>query len=213
LPPARALLVAVVLIVVAAAPPASAEPPAGPASSAPPASGLPPAECFLAKLNALRASKALAPVRVDADLTGFAQSWTDHMGATDALGHNPALADAPGDWSRAGENVGVGPDLDALFDAFVASPAHYANVVDPGFDLVGIGITLTGRGLVYTTEDFEVGRGVATEAAPAAAGAVPLAEAGASLAPGAIRCGYPPPPSAPLRIRFSLDQTRGVEPG
>ena len=167
-----------------------------------------PATCLLAKVNALRVSKALGPVRLDGELARFAQSWSDHMGAVNVLDHNPTLADAPGNWSRAGENVGVGPDLDALFDAFVASPAHYANLVDPGFDRVGIGITLTPGGLVYTTEDFEVGRGIA----PAVPEGPPPAAAG-SLGADAIRCGYPPVPTAPLRIQISIDQTRGFGPG
>src|SRR3954471_19436137 len=125
------------------------------AASAAPAGADPLADRFLAKINALRASKGLGPVRPDAELTAFAQSWSDHMAAVDVLSHNPALADSPGSWTKAGENVGVGPDLDALFDAFVASPHHYANLVDPSFNLIGIGVSVTAKGNIYTTHDFE----------------------------------------------------------
>src|SRR4051812_14642428 len=141
------------------------------AASAAPAGADPLADRFLAKINALRASKGLGAVRPDAALTAFAQSWTDHMAAVDVLSHNPALADSPGSWTKAGENVGVGPDLDALFDAFVASPHHYDNLVDPSFNLIGLGVTIRPDGVMYTTHDFEAraSAGAAPAVAPAPA--------------------------------------------
>ena len=35
------------------------------------------------------------------------------------------------DWAKLGENVGTGPDVGSVMDAFIASPGHYANIVDP----------------------------------------------------------------------------------
>jgi hypothetical protein len=113
------------------------------------------ADQFLAKINTLRASKGLGTLKVDPALTTFAQGWSDHMGAVRTLSHNPALANSPGDWTKAGENVGVGAEVDSLFDAFVASPHHYENLVDPAFNLVGIGVTVLPDGTMYTTHDFE----------------------------------------------------------
>ena len=43
-------------------------------------------------------------------------------------------------WSVAGENVGAGGELRALFDAFMRSDAHRANILEPRFRRVGIGI-------------------------------------------------------------------------
>src|SRR2546429_7762148 len=123
------------------------------AASAVPAHADSVADQFLAKINDLRASKGLGTLRMDGALTGFAQDWSDHMASVNALSHNPALASSPGSWTKAGENVGVGPEVDALFDAFVASPHHYENLVDPAFTIVGIGVTVRPDGVMYTTHD------------------------------------------------------------
>src|SRR5688500_2669194 len=97
---------------------------------------------YLTKINALRASKGLEALRLDQDVSSFAQAWTDHMANTGILSHNPDLGDAPGEWTKAGENVGVGADASSLFDAFVASAGHYHNLVDPRFTVIGIGVTV-----------------------------------------------------------------------
>src|SRR5439155_879875 len=90
---------------------------------------------------------------LDAELSAFAQGWSDHMAAAGVLSHNPDLASSPGHWTKAGENVGVGADVDTPFNAFVASPHHYANLVDPGFTLIGIGITATATRQARTGAD------------------------------------------------------------
>jgi hypothetical protein len=112
-------------------------------------------EQFLAKINDLRTSKGLGALQEDPALMSFAQSWSDHMGQAGAISHNPALAASPGTWTKAGENVGVGPDVDTLFAALVASPKHYDNMVDPSFTIIGIGVTVLPDGTMYTTHDFE----------------------------------------------------------
>ena len=151
------------------------------------------AGCEVARINAVRASNGLDPLLVDDDLSQFAQSWSDHMAAASSLAHNPDLVHAPGTWSLAGENVGVGPDVNLVFDGFVASPHHYVNLVDPDFTVVGIGVSTNAKGLIYTTQDFEV-RSPAAEPPPNA------------IAPAACAT------TLSTRIDLSLHQTRGLEP-
>ena len=43
-------------------------------------------------------------------------------------------------WSVAGENVGVGPKLWALYEAFMKSDAHRHNILEHRFQRVGIGV-------------------------------------------------------------------------
>ncbi len=43
-------------------------------------------------------------------------------------------------WSVAGENVGAGGTMRALFDAFMRSDAHRANILGRGYRRVGIGV-------------------------------------------------------------------------
>ena len=59
------------------------------------------------------------------------------------------------DWRKLGENVGVAPisQIDELFEAFVASPTHLANLIDPSFDLIGIGI-VHADGDLWMTQRF-----------------------------------------------------------
>src|SRR5207302_7137773 len=110
------------------------------------------AEAFLSKINALRASVGAGPLAEDAALDGVAQRWADHMAATKTLAHNPSLSSqVPGGWTLLGENVGYGPDVDVVFNAFVASPHHYENLVEKSFNRVGIGVALASDGTLYTT--------------------------------------------------------------
>ncbi|HUQ39698.1 MAG TPA: CAP domain-containing protein [Acidimicrobiales bacterium] len=111
---------------------------------------------FSSLINQLRASKGLAPLRVDLRLVDTARSWSGTMAGQARIWHNPNFpAQAPATWERLGENVGVGPDgaVGGIHDAFVASPTHYANLVDGQFTMVGIGIQQAGDQM-FVTEHF-----------------------------------------------------------
>ena len=65
-----------------------------------------------------------------------------HGAGRTEISHNPNLGgQVCGTWTKLGENVGIGVDVDALMQAFVDSPAHYRNLVDPDCDYVGVGVT------------------------------------------------------------------------
>jgi hypothetical protein len=109
---------------------------------------------FVAKINDLRASKGLQPLIVDAELTGIGRDWAAKMAAAGQISHNPNFRyEVTQDWQRLGENVGVGPSVDSLFQAFVNSPGHYANLVQPDYNRVGIGVVLVGD-TIYTSHQF-----------------------------------------------------------
>lgn len=112
-------------------------------------------QSFYAKTNDLRRSKGVAALVIDVQLRAIARRWSAHMAASGTLSHNPNLAqEVTENWSTLGENVGVGPSVDAIQQAFVNSPHHYANLVDPGFVYVGIGVSYGSNGAVWVTEDF-----------------------------------------------------------
>ncbi len=115
-------------------------------------------------LNEIRAAEGLPPLRLDAELTLAARSWTDTMvaNANDGAGRT-ALAHAADlsvgitvYWTKLGENVGYGPDVSVLVDAFVASPSHFRNIVDSEFESVGIGVSYDAEGTMWTTHRFMV---------------------------------------------------------
>jgi hypothetical protein len=120
---------------------------------------VPDAESQLISLtNRARAAHGKAPLAVELQLTRVARDWSNTMASREKLSHRPALADTiVGNWSRIGENVGVGPDVARIHDAFMNSPGHRANVLGD-YDRVGIGI-YEQNGRYWITVNFVKGRG------------------------------------------------------
>jgi uncharacterized protein YkwD len=56
-------------------------------------------------------------------------------------------------WTIGGENVGMGPSMDALHTAFMLSPHHRENNLDPRFHRFGIGVVWK-NGVAFVTVDF-----------------------------------------------------------
>ena len=109
---------------------------------------------FTARINALRASKGLAPLAVDAELVREARSWASNMAGQGRIFHTSNLSNGiTADWVKLGENVGVGADVAVLFQAFLDSPTHYANLVDPKYSTVGVGVVVSGD-RIFTAHRF-----------------------------------------------------------
>jgi uncharacterized protein YkwD len=109
---------------------------------------------YVARINALRASVGVQPLLVDAQLTGLAQGWAQHMASTGVLSHSVLTAGVTESWGKLGENVGVGPDNPTVWNAFIHSAEHYANLVDPAFNRVGVGVAVDGNGTEWTCHKF-----------------------------------------------------------
>ena len=108
---------------------------------------------FVAKINGLRASKGLPALQVNANLVAKARAWSAGMAAAGRIWHSTLSDGITEDWKKLGENVGMGGSVDGLHTAFVNSPHHYENLVDPSFGYVGIGIVMNGS-TIYVTEEF-----------------------------------------------------------
>lgn len=165
---------------------------------------------FVSKINALRGSKGLAALAPDAALAATACTWNDQMIAAGTISHDPNLAaeiaSISPNWRKGGENVGMGGTVDSLFDAFVASPGHYANLVDPQYTRVGVCVGRDASGKLFTTHRFMAvaGDGAAappppppTTAAPTTAPATtaPPVTAPPATAPPTTPAPPPPPPT------------------
>ncbi|SDQ43311.1 CAP domain-containing protein [Quadrisphaera sp. DSM 44207] len=134
--------------------PAQAAAPTAPQSAATQAE-----ECRdLANINATRAQHGLAPLKgLQADLTGYARRHAQEMAAQGRLWHDMAALKAavPAGWTKLGENVALNSrGIDAIHTAYLASPGHRANILDPAFTTVGIGVWHDSRGVVFNSEDF-----------------------------------------------------------
>jgi len=81
-------------------------------------------------------------------LTKAARIWTLNMATVDTLYHSPIVAPiekecGPNWWHRLGENVGYGPSEGyasyTTFQAYMNSPGHRANILNPEYQRVGVG--------------------------------------------------------------------------
>ena len=105
-------------------------------------------------INGVRAGLGLAPYAVDGELTANAQSWARSMAASGAMSHQSDLSGGlSSPWVRLGENVGVGSSVTEVHNALVASSGHYANIADPSFTSIGVGVVESG-GTLYVAEEF-----------------------------------------------------------
>lgn len=165
----------------------------------------------LALLNQTRADVGRAGLPRNGALDGIARAQAVRMADRGDIYHNPNLsadADAAGlDWQRLGENVGTGPDVQSIHDAFVASPNHYDNMIWPTYNAIGVGVVPGGDGRIYIAHVFAE----LVQAAPAPAPA--QAPAPATQAPA------PPPTSAapasrpaPVLAAVPTPEARSPEP-
>src|SRR5436309_10693927 len=109
---------------------------------------------FVAKMNAARQASGLRPYSVAYDLTSVARQHSAQMAQRQSLYHNPNLTTQVQNWQAVGENVGEGPTVTDIHDAFMHSPEHKANILDHDFTQVGVGVSVDNNGIIWVTEDF-----------------------------------------------------------
>lgn len=123
-------------------------------------------------VNGARAAAGLPALRVAPDLAAVAQGQSAAMAGSGTLYHNPNLATQVTNWTRLSENVGYGPRLGAVHDAFMASAGHRANILDRNVSEMGIGVAWSGS-TVWVTEVFRQPTTVAAVSAPATVAGLP----------------------------------------
>ena len=138
-----------------------------PAASAPAGAASAEEGRLLALTNQLRASVGAPALAFDQSPATAARAWAAKMASDGTISHNPNLGRQVTGWSKVSENVGTGPDVDTVHRALVASPSHYANLVDTEVTLVGIGVVTSGQ-YVFIVENFLQRRDAAPAARPAA---------------------------------------------
>lgn len=120
------------------------------------------AEQYLyAAANQERATRGLAPLRMDLALAQASASHAEQMAERDDISHQfpgePDLEDRGAStgvrFSLIAENVGEAPTSVILQNLWMKSPAHRANLLDPEVNAVGISVVQRGDEL-YAVEDF-----------------------------------------------------------
>ena len=124
--------------------------------NAPPVSARSELSIAVAQLvNGTREDRGLDRLDVRGHLNAVALEQAQRMARRGVLFHNPNLADQMiGNWRWVGENVGFGPSVSSINTALVNSPGHYANMVNPDFTHVGIGVVVTADGRVWVSQVF-----------------------------------------------------------
>jgi hypothetical protein len=125
-----------------------------------------PVQDVTAMTNTDRAAHRLRALSTADDLARVAQQRADEMARTKRLAHTTNLGAKVTGWRRLGENVGRGPSLQEIQTAFMASPSHRENILDPDFTQLGVGVTWDGKDYFYVAVIFRLPNGAAPAAAP-----------------------------------------------
>lgn len=107
---------------------------------------------FASKINSLRSGSGLAGLSRDGGLDARARSWAEGMANNGGLSHSNLGSLLP-PWSAAGENVGMGGSVDAVFGALVGSSGHKSNMLGD-YTHLGVGVWVDAGGIVWTAHVF-----------------------------------------------------------
>src|SRR6188768_3756941 len=99
----------------------------------------------LSELNADRSAYKLRTLGTQADAQRKAQAWAEKLARENTLYHSTLSSGIKVKWCSIGENVGYGPSVPAIEDAYMASPGHKANIVSTKWNGVGVGYATNGK--------------------------------------------------------------------
>jgi uncharacterized protein YkwD len=109
-------------------------------------------------VNQSRANAGLRPLRENVTLDRKADAWAQRLRDVCDLSHSKLSDGAPSDWMKLGENVGYGGTIEQVHVAYMNSPGHRANILDPSFTSMGAaavwGNCPDGSRRVFTVQEF-----------------------------------------------------------
>ena len=109
----------------------------------------PTAEAFLRAANRIRRKAGLPPLHRDPKLDRIADGHTRDMAAARFFAHHSPTRGSTHDrmrragfpFQRYGENIGRARSSEEIHTLWLRSPGHRANLLDPGFTHIGLGVT------------------------------------------------------------------------
>jgi uncharacterized protein YkwD len=120
-----------------------------------------------AVLNAVndeRAKHQLAPLRIDPELSAAAGFYACRLVEGGFFSHEDPFDGSTVDvrvanfgyaFRKVGENLAAGQrSVDAVMSDWMASPEHRANILDPAYTDIGIGVKLGGECGIYWVQEF-----------------------------------------------------------
>jgi uncharacterized protein YkwD len=123
---------------------------------APPASALTAPEGAVRDLtNAARSSVGVPKLWVSTPLSNYARQHSREMAARNTLYHQDLPKLLRGwNWRTLGENLGLGANVTVIHQAWMASSAHRANILNRSFDRMGVGVHIDSAGRRWATVIF-----------------------------------------------------------
>jgi uncharacterized protein YkwD len=120
---------------------------------------------LVSAINGARAANGLEPLQVDTRLMTAARGQSTYLASAGKLDHSgPDGASVSTRLVRqgfhghmVGENLAAGMGPAATVQAWLASPGHRMNLLEPGFHVLGVGVvmgTLGGISAPFVTADF-----------------------------------------------------------
>lgn len=136
----------------------------GPIDTNPDVSQLTSAEqSVLDQTNKARQSAGVGPLKIDMAITQIARARSKDMGDKNYFSHtsptgetaNSLLKSAGISFTMSGENIAKGsgtPDstVNSIFNAWMNSSGHKANILNKGYGRIGIGVVAAGNTVYYT---------------------------------------------------------------
>ena len=104
-------------------------------------------------VNNLRARNGVAPLARSAELDAKARDLAAQMAARGQLFHSTLSQGVKPGWKAIGENVAYAGSIEAAQWNLEGSPPHLANLLNPAFNQIGIGVK-TANGVVYVVQVF-----------------------------------------------------------
>jgi uncharacterized protein YkwD len=120
---------------------------------------------LVSAINDARAANDLPPLQVDARLTTAARGQSSYLASAGVLDHtgpdgaslSTRLARQGFHAHMVGENLAAGMGPAATVSAWLASPGHRMNMLEPEFHRLGVGVvmgSLQGMSAPFVTADF-----------------------------------------------------------
>jgi hypothetical protein len=108
---------------------------------------------MVSMVNAERTSRGLAALVVHSDLVAGAERQANAIADAGYLYHTGDLGSITDGWRSMGENVGYGGSVSSVHSALMDSDGHRANILDPDYTHIGIGV-VSADGLVWIAQVF-----------------------------------------------------------
>lgn len=117
---------------------------------------------LLSLVNQERVKAGLKPFTVDVKVVKVARDYSKDMFTKKYFSHispdgkdlSARLKAGEVKFSLAGENLAFAPDVATAHEGLMNSPEHKKNLLDPGFNHIGIGIISTTKYGIMVTQDF-----------------------------------------------------------